>query len=188
MLVWHRHFSWLWPDPPYKITVLPRNLAMARFYFYFKAPFGAATIRGRRLPRSTCVHSFSNKPSCMHLKCPCAYRNWCWPLTMRRDFEGGIYWDELADRCGDISRAAGFWSVARFRGNTVCILRCCSLFVHSSKLAFWLNVTYLLHGMNKFMIQYTLGPPYLVHTSGLDSCTVLYRQPHGGIMHVQKFS
>ena len=32
---------------------------------------------------------------------------------MRRDFEGGVYWDEMADRCGDISRAAGF------RGNTV---------------------------------------------------------------------
>ena len=38
---------------------------------------------------------------------------------MRRDFEGGVYWDELADRCGDILRAAGFRGAARFRGNTV---------------------------------------------------------------------
>ena len=38
---------------------------------------------------------------------------------MRRDFEGGVYWDEMADRCGDISRAAGFRGAARFRGNTV---------------------------------------------------------------------
>ena len=38
---------------------------------------------------------------------------------MRRDFEGGVYWDELADRCGDISRAAGFRGAARFRGNAV---------------------------------------------------------------------
>ena len=30
-----------------RYTVFPRNLAAARFYF--KAPFGAATIRGRRL-------------------------------------------------------------------------------------------------------------------------------------------
>ena len=100
-------------------TVFPRNLAVARFYF--KAPFGAATIRGRldfeggvyrdRYPRH--VHSFNNKPSCMHVKCPCAYGNFYRPLTMRRDFEGGVYWDEMADRCGDISRAAGF------RGNTV---------------------------------------------------------------------
>ena len=36
---------------------------------------------------------------------------------MRRDFEGGVYWDEMADRCGDISRAAGFRGAARFRGN-----------------------------------------------------------------------
>ena len=38
---------------------------------------------------------------------------------MRRDFEGGVYWDELADKCGDISRAAGFRGAATFRGNTV---------------------------------------------------------------------
>ena len=40
---------------------------------------------------------------------------------MRRDFEGGVYWDKLAGRCGDISRAAGFRGAARFRGNTVCV-------------------------------------------------------------------
>ena len=81
----------------------------------------AARFRGRRLQRSirTHVHSFNNKPSCMHVKCPCAYGNFCRPLTMRRDFEGGVYWDEMADRCGDISRAAGFRGAARFRGNTV---------------------------------------------------------------------
>ena len=38
---------------------------------------------------------------------------------MRQDFEGGIYWDELAEICGKISRAAGFRGVARFRGNMV---------------------------------------------------------------------
>ena len=38
---------------------------------------------------------------------------------MRQDFEGGVYWDELADRCGNILRAAGFQGAARFRGNTV---------------------------------------------------------------------
>ena len=43
-------------------TVFPRNLAAVGFYF--KALFGAATIRGRRLQRSTRtrVHSFNNKP------------------------------------------------------------------------------------------------------------------------------
>ena len=81
----------------------------------------AARFRGRRLQRSTRtrVHSFNNKPICMHVKCVCAYGNCCRSLTMRRDFEGGVYWDELADRCGDISRAAGFRGAARFRGNTV---------------------------------------------------------------------
>ena len=38
---------------------------------------------------------------------------------MQRDFEGGVYWDELADRCGDISRAVGFRGAARFRRNAV---------------------------------------------------------------------
>ena len=61
------------------------------------------------------VQSFNN-----NVKCPCAYGNCCRSLTMRRDFEGGVYWDELVDRCGDISRAAGFRGAARFRGNTVC--------------------------------------------------------------------
>ena len=49
----------------------------------------------------------------------CAYVNCCRPLTMRRDFEGGVYWDELADRCGDISRVVGFQGVVTFQGNTV---------------------------------------------------------------------
>ena len=81
----------------------------------------AARFRGRRLQRSihTLVYSFNNEPSCMHVKCPCAYGNFCRPLTMRRDFEGGVYWGEMADRCGDISRAAGFRGAVRFRGNTV---------------------------------------------------------------------
>ena len=87
----------------------------------FKALFGAVTIRGRCLQRSTrtCVHSFNNKPICMHIKCVCAYGSCCQPLTMRRDFEGGVYWDELADRCGEILRMAGFQGAVRFRGNMV---------------------------------------------------------------------
>ena len=38
---------------------------------------------------------------------------------MWQDFKGGIYWDELTEICGEISRAAGFRSAARFRGSTV---------------------------------------------------------------------
>ena len=30
---------------------------------------------------------------------------------MRWDFEGGVYWDELAEICGEISRAAGFRAI-----------------------------------------------------------------------------
>ena len=109
--------------PTCTITVFPRNLAAARFYF--KALFGAATIRGRRQQRLTRTRVYtasiiSLAPSCMHVKCACTYGNCCWPLTMQRDFKGGIYWDELADRCGEISRAAGFRGAARFQGNTVC--------------------------------------------------------------------
>ena len=74
-----------------------------------------ARFRGWRLQRltRTRVHSFNNKPNCMHVKCACAYGYCCRPLTMRRDFEGGVYWDELADRCGDILRAVGFRGVAK---------------------------------------------------------------------------
>ena len=101
-------------------TVFPQNLAVVRFYF--KAPFDAAIIRGQldfegdiyRDRHATRIHSFNNEPSCMHVKCLCAYGNCCRSLIMWRDLEGGVYWDELADRCGDISRMAGFRGVARF--------------------------------------------------------------------------
>ena len=39
---------------------------------------------------------------------------------MQRDFKRSVYLDELAAICGEISRAAGFRGVARFRRNTVC--------------------------------------------------------------------
>ena len=38
---------------------------------------------------------------------------------MWRDFEGGVYWDVLAEICSKISRAEGFRGAARFQGNTV---------------------------------------------------------------------
>ena len=45
----------------------------------------------------------------------------CQPYTMWRNFEGSIYWDELAEIHvrGDISRAVGFRRAAKFRGNTL---------------------------------------------------------------------
>ena len=57
----------------------------------------------------------------------------CRPFTMRRDFEGGVYRDELAETCGDILRAAGFRGAARFRGNTVPLVlsRCLNTSVFS---------------------------------------------------------
>ena len=53
------------------------------------------------------------------LLCVCAYIYCCRPRTMRWDFEGGVYWDELAEICGEMSRVVGFRGVARFRGNVV---------------------------------------------------------------------
>ena len=41
------------------------------------------------------------------------YVDCCLPRTMWQDFEGSVYWDELAEICSKISRAAGF------RGNMV---------------------------------------------------------------------
>ena len=100
------------------ITVYPRNLAAARFYF--KAPFGAATIRGRLdfeggVYRDRYVRTYTASiiilRSCMHA---CAYGNCCRPLTMRRDFEGGVYHGTSWQ-----INAATFRGAARFRGNTV---------------------------------------------------------------------
>ena len=36
---------------------------------------------------------------------------------MQPDFEGGVYWDDFAETCGDISRAAEFRGAVRFQGN-----------------------------------------------------------------------
>ena len=38
----------------------------------------------------------------------------CRPCIMRQHFEASVYWDELAEICGKISRAAGFRGAARF--------------------------------------------------------------------------
>ena len=38
---------------------------------------------------------------------------------MRQHFEGGVYWDELAEICSEISRVAGFRGAVRFQGNMV---------------------------------------------------------------------
>ena len=45
---------------------------------------------------------------------------------MQRDFEGVVYWNEVAEICGEISRVAGFRGVARFRRNTVTRICSCS--------------------------------------------------------------
>ena len=51
---------------------------------------------------------------------------------MQRDFEGGVYWDELAEICSEISRAVGFRGAARFRGNTVVCNTCTSWIVDNT--------------------------------------------------------
>ena len=98
---------------------------MARFNF--KVLYHAATIRGRldfegsiyrdrhvRVYTASIISLFV----CMYM-CVCAYVNRWWPRTMRWNFEGSVYWDELAEICGKIWRAAGFQGAARFRGNMV---------------------------------------------------------------------
>ena len=32
----------------------------------------------------------------------------CQPFTMQQDFKGGVFWDELAEICGDILRVVRF--------------------------------------------------------------------------------
>ena len=110
---------------PRIFTIFPRNLTVARFYF--QALFGAAIIQGRLdfegsvyRNRHARVHTASIISLFVCIYNACAYTcKSCWPFTMQQDFEGGIYWDELAETCGDISRAVGFWDVARFRGSMV---------------------------------------------------------------------
>ena len=79
---------------------------------YFKALFDVMTIRGWHLQRSTrtCVYSFNNEPLYARIThvhvCICITRSR--PFTIRRDFNSSIYWDELAEICGDVLRAAEF--------------------------------------------------------------------------------
>ena len=86
----------------------PQNFATARFYF--KGLFDVATVRGwlarfqgQRLLRlthtHTYIHSFNNKPIYMHVhELTYTYIYYgCRPYTMWQDFEGSIYWDELAE-------------------------------------------------------------------------------------------
>ena len=102
----------------YTNTIFSRSHSVARFYF--KALFDVATIQGWHLQRWTCTHvySFNNEPICMHVKCVCADVYRCRPCTMWHNFEDGVYQDELAEICGDISRVVGF------RGNMVFIVEC----------------------------------------------------------------
>ena len=83
-----------------------------------------ARFQGRHLQRSARTHvyaaSITSPFVCMYNVCAHTYYC-CRPFIMRRDFEGSIYWDELAEIRSDISRAVGFWGTVRFRGNTVCI-------------------------------------------------------------------
>ena len=89
---------------------------------YFKPPFSAATIRRQlarfhewHLQRTPCmhIHSINSRPICMHALYTCTYIYRCRPFTMWQDFEGGIYWDKLAETCCDILRVVGFRGVAR---------------------------------------------------------------------------
>ena len=43
-----------------------------------------------------------------------------WGKILRAAFI--VYWDELAEACGDISRVAGFRGVVRFQGNIMVII------------------------------------------------------------------
>ena len=88
----------------------------------------AARFQGRHLKRSTHkqAHSFNNEPICMqvHVQCVCTYIFYsCQPCTKQQDFKGGVCWDELAEICSDILRVAGIQGVARFRGNTVIMMK-----------------------------------------------------------------
>ena len=56
------------------------------------------------------IHSFNNEAiiilcaHIMHIRIR-IYR--CQSCTVQRDFKGGVYWDELAEMYGDISRVVG---------------------------------------------------------------------------------
>ena len=82
-------------------TVFPRNLVAARFYF--KALFGATTIQGRLdiesgvcRDRQTCGFDNQHCSPFVRLSMNNAVYS-SRPFTMWRDFEGGIYWDDLSE-------------------------------------------------------------------------------------------
>ena len=73
--------------------------------------------------KSTANSNFIELTICRVFSDPVTYC--CRPHTMWRDFEGGVYWDELVEICNDILRVAEFRGAARFQGNTVCMVHCC---------------------------------------------------------------
>ena len=86
---------------------------MARFYI--KAQFGAVTIfeGGVYSDQHARTASIVSLSECTYNVCAHMYYSWQ-SITMQQDFEGGVYWDEFPEKCGDISRAVGFRGAARF--------------------------------------------------------------------------
>ena len=95
---------------------------------------------------------------------------------MRRDFEGGVYWVELADRCGDISRAAGFRGAARFRGNTVSLV--CVLFDPAIPTSFF-NFIQLFQSLYMFLFFFVINFIMICSLSGRwEVRKILCHAPH----------
>ena len=106
---------WIFPHLPYFLEISPRWDFISRPYLV-RQQFKGSVYRDRHAHMHTA--SIISLFVCIYNACAYACKS-CWPFTMQWDFEGGIYWDELAETCGNISRVVGFWGVARFRGNMV---------------------------------------------------------------------
>ena len=89
--------------------------------FYFKALFNAATIRGQlhfedgvyRDPHiRMLICSINNEPILYYVCMYNAHVYTCTYIVVNLyhvvRFQGGMYWDELAEICGDISRVPKF--------------------------------------------------------------------------------
>ena len=114
----------------------------------------------------------------MHVYWVCAFIYCCWPFTIRRDFEGGIFWDELTETCGDISKAAGCRGVARFWGKNTVYCVDYKMVVHGDVVdtRLWLAYLYVRVPNSMLLLVYSFGAHILwlaecYNLRNVDTCT-----------------
>ena len=93
---------------------------------------------------------------------------------MWRDFEGSVYWDELAKICGNISRAAGFQGAMRFWGNTVASVGALYCFVDNLTQCHAVDMRTRLNTYVARIVTQNVHNPLWTTTFHINVCTYVF--------------